>query len=287
MSQPAVMRGFELDLDTLLAGTVAAVEEAVALVRERMAGSFDAWKKGDRSPVTEIDLAVDRLLGESLPRVAPAAWLSEETVDDPRRLDASLVWVVDPIDGTRSLIDRTGQFCISVALCRDGAPLVGVIANPTTGERFTAIAGRGAFDQDGRRLQVRRPAASHVPRLLVSTRELHRGLWRDLDEVAETEALSSLAYKLAKVARGDVDATMTPWTRSEWDAAAGDLIVREAGGVSVDIHGEPLRYNRAAPSFEGVVAGAPDLLGRLAGLRDELRRRRDNVLAAHAGHGPG
>lgn len=279
MSLALTARALPLDLDAILAGTVAAVEQAVDLVVAALDGPITSWSKGDQSPVTEIDLAVDRLLADLLPRVTPGAWLSEETADDPSRLAAPLVWVVDPIDGTRSLIERTGQFCISVALCFEGEPLIGVIANPTTGERFTAAAGQGAFDQGGARLQVRSPTTDARPTLLVSTRELRRGLWRDLGEQAETEALSSLAYKLAKVARGDVDATMTPWARSEWDAAAGDLIVREAGGVSVDIRGRPLRYNRPQPLFDGVVAGAPQLLQRMAGLRVELARRRDRVLS--------
>lgn len=281
MSSAATAADLDLDLDAVLQGTRQAVEQAVDLVRSLLEGPFQAWAKGDQSPVTEIDLAVDKLLSQLLPRVAPAAWLSEETVDDPGRLQAALVWVVDPIDGTRSLIERSGQFCISVALCHQGAPLVGVVANPTTGERFYAAAGRGAWDENGRRLRVRATEASQPPRLLVSKRELARGLWNDLDGCAETEALSSLAYKLAKVARGDVDATMTPWTRAEWDAAAGDLLVREAGGSSVDIRGEPLRYNRSRPLFEGVVAGSPELLGRLASLRHELRSRKEKVLAQH------
>ena len=114
-------------------------------------------------------------------------------------------------------------------------------------------------------------------KLLVSNNELRRGLWRELDASFDVSAVSSLAYKLAKVARGDVDATMTPWPRSEWDAAAGDLLVREAGGFTVDIHGVPLTYNHSTPVFAGVVAGGRAALDHLAPLRPLLLRRRKVV----------
>jgi myo-inositol-1(or 4)-monophosphatase len=276
------------ELERIAVDTGAVVDEAVALALQMLRQPFRDWRKGDRSPVTEIDLAVDRLLADRLPTVKAAAWLSEETADRVDRLSASRVWIVDPIDGTRSLIDQTPEFCVSVALVEDGEPIVGVVANPLSGERFWGWRGGGAYDGSGTPLAVRRWSAS--PRsddgrieLLVSQTELRRGLWRDLEDRVQVSAVSSLAYKLAKVARGDVDATMTPWPRSEWDAAAGDLLIREAGGASVDIHGDALRYNRSEPVFEGVVAGSAGALAHLAGLSGELHRRKSEVLRAYQG----
>ncbi len=264
-----------IDLFALVTATRAVVEEAVALVRAMLERPIDNWAKEDRSPVTDVDLAVDRFLRPRLQALFPAAWLSEETIDEPGRLQADRVWVVDPIDGTRSLIEGSGQFCISVALVEAGRPVLGVVANPSSGERFYGCRGGGAFDGTGQRLKVSHPAPGARLRLLVSATELRYGLWHDIGGEFELAARSSLAYKLALVAAGDVDATLTPWPRSEWDAAAGHLLVELAGGDASDIGGHPLRYNRPAPIFDGIAAGGRATLARVAGLRDELLRRRE------------
>ncbi len=268
-----------LDLDALTQATCAIVEEGVALVRSMLLQPVTDWAKADRSPVTEIDLAVDALLFGKLRALLPAAWLSEETADDPVRLESPLVWVVDPIDGTRSLIEQTNEFCISVALVEDGRPILGVVANPQTGERYFGWRGGGAWDGQGNPLVIAQPRPDEALRLLVSSTELKKGLWTGLSEQIQVRAISSLAYKMALVASGTVDATLTPWPRSEWDAAAGDLLVELAGGASSDIRGEPLRYNRAATTFDGIACGGAETLGRLAGLRAELRQRRAEILA--------
>ncbi len=264
-----------LDLIALVTATRAVVEEAVALVRAMLERPVDNWAKADRSPVTDVDLAVDRFLRPRLEALFPAAWLSEETIDEPGRLQVDRVWVVDPIDGTRSLIEGSGQFCISVALVECGLPVLGVVANPSSGERFYGCRGAGAFDGAGQRLQVSQPAPGARLRLLVSATELRRGLWHDIGGEFEIAARSSLAYKLALVASGDVDATLTPWPRSEWDAAAGHLLVELAGGDACDIGGQPLRYNRPAPIFDGIAAGGRATMARVADLRRELLRRRE------------
>lgn len=124
------------DLAALTRQTVAVVQEAAALVRAMLLQPVADWAKADESPVTAIDLAVDAMLSERLAQLLPVAWLSEETVDDHARLRAPLVWVVDPIDGTRSLIEGSSQFAISVALVQHARPQLGVVCNPMTGELF-------------------------------------------------------------------------------------------------------------------------------------------------------
>ena len=268
-----------LDLHALTRATCAIVEEGVELVRSMLLRPITDWAKEDRSPVTEIDLAVDALLFGRLRALLPAAWLSEETADNPMRLESPLVWVVDPIDGTRSLIEQTNEFCISVALVERGRPILGVVANPQTGERYFGWRGGGAWYGDGNQLAIARPRPDAPLRLLVSSTELKKGLWTGLSDQLHVRAISSLAYKMALVASGIVDATLTPWPRSEWDAAAGDLLVELAGGASCDITGEPLRYNREATTFDGIACGGVEALHRLTGVRSELRQRRSDILA--------
>jgi len=227
-------------------------EAAAAIVRSMAAGPLDARTKADESPVTAIDLAVDRHLREALRALCPSAgWLSEETADSRVRLERELVWIVDPIDGTRSLIAGLPEYSVSIALVRSGTgPVVAVVANPVTGDTFTAERGAGAFDRSGRRLRTRAfdPAA---PRLLASRTDLRGGLWRDACPATWLTPMGSLAWKMALVAAGRFDGHVTPLPRNEWDAAAGALLVAEAGGRSSDGAGGPLTFNRADPSWSG------------------------------------
>lgn len=270
----------------LTARTLEIAERASELTLKMLAGTVKNWNKTDQSPVTEIDLAVDKLLREDLGALFPAAgWLSEETVDDRARLDREFLWIVDPIDGTRSLLRNIPEFTISIALARRGVGVtLGVIVNPRTSERFVAVRGEGAREVGVGPLKCRPREPGALLQLLVSRTEEEKGLWRDLP--CAVIGISSLAYKLAKVARGDVDATLTPWRRSEWDAAAGQLIVEEAGGIVRDGSGDPLRYNQLKPTLKGVLAASPGAFDEVLAMAPELRRRRQKVLAWQANNEP-
>ena len=123
----------------------AAVREAGALALSTFQKPLKSWTKGKSSPVTEADIAVDLLLRERLTADAPHyAWLSEESVDDPVRLAARVVWIVDPIDGTRAYIAGIPEWTVAAALVEDGRPIVGCVYAPAAEEFFFAIAGKGA-----------------------------------------------------------------------------------------------------------------------------------------------
>lgn len=237
-----------------LADIQAVCARASELTLEMLQSPLQSQHKTDLSPVTAIDLAVDALLSRELQALWPeAGWLSEETADNPRRLAQRYVWVVDPIDGTRSLLERRPEFCVSVALVDTQlGPVLGVIANPLSGEVFLAERGSGARDANGTPLRVR---ADHNPAtwsFLVSRTDLKKGLWDGLLQTPPVP-MGSLAYKMAVVAAGHHDAHATPTPRSEWDAAAGHLLLLEAGGVASDAHGAPLRYNQPKPHYDGMV----------------------------------
>lgn len=218
------------------------------------------WHKQDQSPVTSVDIAVDRFLFGQLRGLFPqAGWLSEETADNDERLQYQYVWVVDPIDGTRSMLAGRPEFCVSVGLVETGVgPLLGVIANPSTGERFFAQVGQGAHDQLGGRLQSRSTFSAESPQVLVSHSDISNGLWQGVLPIAQMTPLGSLAYKMALVAAGRFDGHATAMPRSEWDAAAGSLILSEAGGMATDLHGRPLQFNLRKTQYDGmVVASTP------------------------------
>ena len=212
--------------------------------------------KGPDQPVTEADLAADRVLHGMLLGERPEyGWLSEETADSPERLARRRLWVVDPIDGTNSFVKRIPDWVVCVGLVEDGLPILGVVYNACRGEMYHASLAGGAF-LNGRAIHVAPTAADDgAPSLLASRSELRRGDFAAFDAAGwRTEGLGSTAYRMAKIAEGAADATLSARSKSEWDVCAADLVVREAGGRVTDISGAPYRYNQEETRRRGVIA---------------------------------
>lgn len=205
------------------------------------------------TPVSNIDLAVDTRLKALLGVIAPdAAWLSEETVDDPARLSARRLWCVDPIDGTRDLVRGRSGWAVSVALIQDGQPAFGILYAPARDELWQAERGKGATC-NGEPIRV--GACATLPGARVPARDLPK-VDRDLTMV---EQPNSIALRLAMVAADRADLVATWRWGNEWDIAAAALIVTEAGGIVTDAFGAPLRFNQPNPRAFGLAAAAPCL----------------------------
>lgn len=234
--------------------------------------------KGPDQPVTDADLEADALIRDRLLGERPDdGWLSEETEDDPARLERDRVWIVDPIDGTRSFIAGYREFAVSVALAVGGRAAVGVLYNPALREVLWATAGGGAYratdwggDRAGDRVSVRPWGESERPVLLASRSEIQRGEFDPLLGEWDVRPVGSTAWKLAGTASGTAHAYISRGPKSEWDVAAGALIVAEAGGRVSDLDGHGLRFNRADPYVHGVVAASPALHARLLDRAREL-----------------
>jgi myo-inositol-1(or 4)-monophosphatase len=222
------------------------------------------WFKGPGQVVTAADVEVDRLLYETLIGAFPGdAWLSEERADDGARLRRGRVWVVDPIDGTRAFASGLPEFAISVALLVDGIPVLGVVANPATGERFEAERSCGAW-QGAARLRTSALGTLEGARLLSSRTEMRRRHWAALMPEAVFTDLSSLAYKLALVACGRFDGLISLRASHDWDIAAALLLIEEAGGLLTSADGADLALNQPEPRHPGLVAaGNRELHGAL------------------------
>jgi myo-inositol-1(or 4)-monophosphatase len=249
-----------------------AIRRAGQAVMRLASSGFETHIKKDRSPVTSADLEVNRILQETIGKHFPHdGWLSEETPDEPARLEKKRVWIVDPIDGTKYFINGTPEFTISVALVEDGRLVLGVVFNPATGEFFSAIRGSGATLND-RPMHIRE---SHDPRLtlLVNPPSFQRGRFQSLESEADLRPMGSIAYTLALVAAGHADGTINLDRLSEWDIAAGVLLVEEAGGIATDSKGSPLQFNRPDPSIRGILAAAPALHPTLQSFAERLGRR--------------
>ena len=232
-----------------------AAREAGALMLA-MRGRCAVRGKADGSPVTDADLAVDAGLHERLTGARPDyGWLSEETADDPARLTRRRVFVVDPIDGTTAFIRGKPWFCTSLAVVEDGAPVAAAVFAPELDELFLAERGGGAT-LNGAPLRGAETDDLARARVVGDPDLLRPPAWPPWT-VARRNAL---AYRLALVAAGRFDATISPTPKREWDIAAGALIAEEAGAAVTDAAGVPLRFNTPEAKTPGLVACAPGLL---------------------------
>jgi len=237
-----------------------ALKRAGEIVSAFTPGEVEHRRKTGGDPVTEADTAINDALLAELPR-SDEGWLSEETVDDPVRLQRRRVWVVDPLDGTREFVDGIPEWCISIGLVEDGRPVAGGILVPA--RELTVV---GAVDSgvtaNGRPCRTRSLESLDGVGVLASRSEVKRGEWARFEGAPfQVEPTGSVAYKLALVAAGLADATWTLVPKHEWDVAAGCALVRAAGGeVWLPGGAEPL-FNRPRPKFNGLLAAPAGLRG--------------------------
>ncbi|MCW5752840.1 MAG: 3'(2'),5'-bisphosphate nucleotidase CysQ [Alphaproteobacteria bacterium] len=235
-------------------------------------GDVRRWDKKPGDPVSEADIAVDRLLRKRLVgERADYGWLSEETADNLSRLKHQRVWVVDPIDGTRAFLEGRPEFTIAAALVVEGEPVAAVVFNPATEEFYEATSGGGAR-LNGTPLRVAARTDLAGARLLASKRTFERNEWLHLTPGAEFRYMNSIALRMAKVASGEFHAAISLSEKSDWDIAAADLIVREAGGGCTTCGDGRFVYNRQALRHPSVLAAAPGVHGILIGLLGGLDR---------------
>jgi myo-inositol-1(or 4)-monophosphatase len=229
---------------------------AGSLIEEIRSEGVEASAKEDRSPVTRADREADALLKQHLCELLPVGWLSEETADNQDRLSQTRLWVVDPLDGTKEFLKGLPEYSVAVALVEQGEPVLGVVHNPVTGDTFSAVRGGGAF-RNGEPIRV-----CEGDRLLASRSEITKGEFAPFDTDWDVRPIGSIQYKLALVAAGEAAATLSRGPKHEWDVCAGELIVREAGGLATDVFGGPLGYNQPFPKVKGVLAGAAGAYAR-------------------------
>ncbi len=252
----AVTGNRERDLDRIREALAVAAQVLV-----RYTPGDVAWveKSARGDELTEADTAVDRVLRDLLPQPGEG-WLSEETRDDPGRLDRDRVWVVDPIDGTREFVAGVPEWCVSVGLVEKGEPVAGGLYNPQTRQLFVGSLETGVTLND-EPVTVARRGTLEGARVLASRSEVKRGEWSRFDGAGfQSVPCGSVAYKLGLVAAGLADATWTLVPKSEWDVAAGVALVRAAGGVCVHSNGARPAFNRPAPVFPDLLAGHQQLI---------------------------
>lgn len=238
------------DLSDLL---VAAVREAGALALTTFRAPLRSWHKDNASPVSEADIACDRLLRERLGAAGTGiAWLSEESHDDRTRLAARRVWIVDPIDGTRAYLAGLDDWTVSAALVEDGRPVLAALYAPVGDHLYVAIAGSGAT-LDGVAIAASAGHGLAGARVAGPKPQIER-LARLAPQIVAQPKVHSLALRIARVAAGTLEVAFASGFGHDWDLAAADLLVHEAGGALTGFEGRPLAYNRADPVHGPLVA---------------------------------
>lgn len=249
---------------------VETVREAGTLAMRYFRTDVQSWRKARDEPVSEADLKVDRFLRERLRAARPDyGWLSEETRADPERLEKDRVFIVDPIDGTRAFLRGQPHFTVCAAVVERGRPTAAAVYNPATGEMFEALLGGGAR-RNGETLRVGARSELAGARLLADRETFAPRHWDRPWPPMTVENRNSTAYRLALVACGAFDATVSLWAKKDWDLAAAELILSEAGGLATTHAGQPFTYNGPKPRQPSLLAANPALHAalhvRLAGI---------------------
>jgi myo-inositol-1(or 4)-monophosphatase len=239
---------------TLLADTV---REAGALGLKLFRTELRSWTKGESSPVSEADIAVNDLIQSRLQSATPDyGWLSEESADDASRLGKQLTWIIDPIDGTRGYLAGRQDWCVSVALVANQRPVLAAVFAPSTDEFLFAVRGRGATCND-KPIRAADGVTLDFARI-AGPKPLVQRLVDPGQELTLYPRISSLALRLCWVASGKLDAAFAGGQSRDWDIAAADLIVHEANGRMTELSGDPILYNRRDVTHGLLVAAGAD-----------------------------
>lgn len=244
----------------ILEDVINIVRRAGAEVLRIYNSGFSVREKQKDDPVTEADLASEKIILAGLKKYGYGI-LSEETDDDLKRLKKDKVWLVDPLDGTKDFVQKTGQFSIMVAVSQKGMPVLGVVYQPTEDKLYWAESGKGAFlqkDKKIQKLQVSNISKLEEIRFIVSRHHLDpkEAEFARAMNFKEMLQMGSAGLKVGRLAQGKADLYMNTSPKTwEWDTCASDIIIREAGGILTDIKGSQIKYNKPdARNLNGLLA---------------------------------
>jgi len=255
-----------VDLEEMLESVIALAVEAGNAILTVYATEFDVQSKSDQSPLTVADLASQRRISEGLKQLSPQLpIISEEDglPDFAVRSRWQRYWLVDPLDGTKEFVNRNGEFTVNIALIDNHRPVLGVVHVPVQNKTFIGCQGYGAeLRVSGTATPIHVSRSSRSPVRVVGSRS-HRGSSLDtfLDKLGEHELVPmGSSLKFCTVAEGHADVYPRLGPTSEWDTAAAQAVVEQAGGQVLELDGKPLSYNKKDNILNGyfVVSGPRD-----------------------------
>jgi len=251
-----------------------AAREAGDILLRHYRGGTESWEKSEDNPVTLADLESDRAIAARLRAAFPDdGVLSEESLSDPARVEKRRVWIVDPMDGTKEFTKKIPEFAVSIALVENGEPIMGVVLNPAADITVWASKGDGTF-RDGKRVRVSSVDRLEDTVMIASRTEISREKFKNHEGwFREIRPVGSIAWKLACIACGEGDLNISLAPKNEWDVCAGDVLVREAGGLYTAFDGSTRIYNQADPLIEAFMAAGPPQLVRTFCERERARSR--------------
>jgi myo-inositol-1(or 4)-monophosphatase len=247
------LRALDPNIASLKGALEVAVREAGALAARTFQTALKSWNKTGGSPVSEADIAVDNFLRARLKSLAPdCGWLSEETEDDLARMHAPRIWIVDPIDGTRAYLSGRTDWCISIALVENGRPTLASIFAPMQDALYLAAADQGATLNGASVRATEGTSFDHIR--AAGPKPMLQRLAKVAPTLIAEPKVFSLALRLARVAASTLDVAFASENSHDWDLAAADLLLHEAGGAMTTFAGQQLIYNRAEPLHSALVA---------------------------------
>lgn len=253
---------WDINDDTKLIQSVAKEAGRIALSYFQKS-DLHQWSKSNDTPVCEGDIAVDEFLRTTLMQNRPGyGWLSEETEDHGERMRCGRLWIVDPIDGTHAFINGGDDWCVSIALIQDMKPILGAIYVPMSDDFYFARLGAGAF-VNGQKISVNDKSHIEDATMMGKAEDFRsKTLWPEpWPETMKASPANSIALRIARVACGCADICVTLRPKNDWDIAAADLILQEAGGRLTSGDGLSFVYNREKPLHDHIVATTPKLYG--------------------------
>ena len=219
--------------------------------------------KSENQPVTNADIEINDFLKQYLKEATPQyGWLSEESIDDNSRNKLDSFWCLDPIDGTRSYIYGKPEFTISLALITNNRPVLGFIYNPITEEFFFAKDKQGSFCNE-KKIVVNKKKDIDKCSIAASSSEIKRLEKYSFLKMKKIKKMGSIAYKIALVAKGKIDIAISFTKKNDWDLAAADLVLTEAGGEIKSISGCEIIYNTKNLLIDSVIASNTALVEKL------------------------
>jgi 3'(2'), 5'-bisphosphate nucleotidase len=232
----------QIELEKILDGVIRAGEKIIDVYNT----DFSTEKKDDDSPITQADIESNKILKEVLEETGITI-LSEEDVDDKKRLSEGKIWIIDPLDGTTDFVNRTGEFTVMVGLVENNKSVLGLIYWPIKKKMYLAEVGKGAFryDEGWKKIEVSVVSELQNCQALVSRHHLSEKEKELLDEM-EISVVTGMgsSLKVTEIASGKAEVFVTSTSKmKQWDTCASNCIISEAGGKMTDLSGKEFSYN--------------------------------------------